>query len=152
MVDVSLTFDLLTRYATTMMRDIRLERRMLIRLPSILTTAGTVRFGTVMRRTGPSGLGALRDPSGLKDVRDRLPGLSPTAISVARGFDVVAVRALVEGVEVGGGLVLDTLGLGATIERESDLDLLAINPSLHFGALTDMFNGTMRDLTQRGRL
>ena len=151
MVDVSLTFDLLNRYATTLMRDIRLERSLLTRMPSFLTTAGNVRFGNVMRRTGVTGLGVLRDPSGLRDVRDRLPGLSPAAISIARGFDIVAARALVDGIEVGGGLLLETLGIGSLVERESNLDLLTVDPSLHFAPLTDAFNGNMRELTRKLR-
>ena len=150
LVDVRVTFNVLNAFAATLSRDIRFEREMLMRVPSFLSTAGNVRFGTVMQRPGNTGLGALRDPTGLAAIRTRLPGLAVDAISASRGYEPLVVKSLIEGVAVGGGAILDALGVGRTVALERDLDVLATTASTHFGPLTDLFTAGLRDLTRPG--
>lgn len=146
LVDVQVTFDVLHTFALQLSRDIHFEKNMLTKVPSFLSTRSSLQFGAVMART-VNGLGTLRDPSGLKDVREKLAGLSATGISEAHGFDVKVVRSLVDGVQVGGGAVLTALGVSTTLDLEPNLDLLAKNPAAHLGALNEAFNAGFRGLT-----
>lgn len=151
LVDVRVTFDVLNTFAATLSRDIRFEREMLMRVPSFLSTAGNVRFGTVMQRPGNAGLGVLRDPTGLSAIRARLPGLAVDAISASRGYEPLVIKSLIEGVVVGGGAILDTLGVGRSVTLERDIDVLANTASTHFGPLSDRFTAGLRDLTRQGQ-
>ena len=123
---------------------------MLTKVPSFLSTSSSLQFGSVMARA-VNGLGALRDPTGLVDVRAKLAGLSAAGISEAHGFDVKVVTSLVDGVLVGGGAVLTALGVSTTLALEPNLDVLAKNPAAHFCALNDAFNAGFRGLTTPSR-
>lgn len=150
LVDVKVTFDILNRFARTMVTDIRLEREMLMKVPSFLGTSGNVRFGAVMKRAGATGLGVLRDPTGLADVRAKLPGLSLDAVSEARGIDREILRPLLEGVVIGGGMVLEAIGLNVTPVLDADLDTITKTVGQQFAPLTDVFSTGFRDLTRPG--
>jgi hypothetical protein len=148
LVDVKVTFDVLNRFAALLATNVRLEANMLTRVPSFLSTAGNIRFGAVMKKAGVAGLGALRDPSGLLDIQGKLAGLSAENIASARGIDIALVTSLVKGSTVGGGAVLDAIGASKENVLESNLDVIAKSPALHFGPLNDAFTAGFRGLTK----
>ncbi|MES3033303.1 MAG: hypothetical protein V4813_04835 [Gemmatimonadota bacterium] len=150
LVDVKVTFDILNRFASSLVTDIRFEREMLMKVPSFLGTSGNVRFGAVMKRAGTTGLGVLRDPTGLADIRTKLPGLSLAAVSQARGIDQDILRPLLDGVSIGGGLVLEAIGLNVEPVLDTDLDVLTQTIGQQFAPLTDVFGTGFRDLTRPG--
>jgi hypothetical protein len=150
LVDVRVTFDILDRFARNLVTGVRFEREMLFQLPSFLTTSGTVRFGGVMQRKGVAGLGPLRDPTGLVEIRGRLPGLSAETVSLARGLDAALITPLLEGVGVGSGLVLDAIGMNIAPVLEADLDQITRSVGQQFAPLNDAFRSGFRVLTRPG--
>ena len=150
LVDVKVTFDILNRFANTLVTDIRFERQMLMKVPSFMATSGNVRFGNAMKRAGATSLGVLRDPTGLADIRGKLPGLSLDAVSEARGIDQAILRPLFDGISIGGGMVLEAIGLHVEPVLDADLDLITRTAGQQFAPLTDVFTTGFRDLTRPG--
>jgi hypothetical protein len=151
LLDVKFTFDVLNRFASVLARDIRFERNMLMTVPSFLATNSNVRFGIVMAKEARGGLGVMRDPTGLRELRTQLPGLTAPAISRAFGMELSLATSLVDGVMVGGGAVLDAIGVTTDLRREANLDTLALNPAQHFSPLNDAFRSGFRGLTGETR-
>jgi hypothetical protein len=105
-------------------------------MPRILTSLGTRSLDTLMQ-TGK--LGALRDPTGLQAVRDRLPGLDVGQVALAKGLNLTVVQSVMGSLALSGSL-LDEIGFAQAAPLETRLDLILENPALHFGPQMEAFN------------
>jgi hypothetical protein len=146
LVDVGITRDVLERFAAALVRGLAVDPQLLRTLPARLATAGAIRTGIVLGRGARGGLGPLGDPTGLRAVRDRLPGLQAETIATVRGLPLETVRAFLQPSLVGGAAQLEALGAGDLPVRSVDLDTLAANPGLEFPGLDDLFSATLRGL------
>ena len=145
LVDVDVTRDVFDRFAAQLVRGLAPDARLFGKLPAALASTGLRQVGTVIMR---GALGVLGDPGGLRDVRDRLPGLQVEAIASARGLDAGVVRSLVEPTIVGGGALLDELQVGELPALVSDLDQLVTGAAVEFAGLDDVFTATLRGLAR----
>jgi hypothetical protein len=146
-VEAGITLDVMHRFAERLIVDVRFHARLLEELPRHLAAHGL--FGAKAAVTAGR-LGPLGDPSGLAIVRDRLPGLDAARVAAVRNYDVGMVQGILEGVAVGGGVLLDELGVGGAVTLEQDIDRIAADPQRHVAQLGDVFTARLRDLT-RGR-
>lgn len=113
--------------------------RAMLLMPRILTSL-TARSVSGLMQAGR--LGALRDPTGLVALRERLPGLDATQVAEAKGLDLLIVQTLLGSVALSGS-VLDEIGFAQTPALEARLDVLALNPELHFGPQVAAFEGRL---------
>lgn len=143
-VDGRIALAAIRHFADRLVVDVRLHPRILEELPRRLTTTGMMRVDGALRR---GAFGRPGDPTGLAAVRDRLPGLDAARVAAVRNFDLAAVRGILEGVAVGGGVLLEELGVGDVRMPERDIDALATDPLGHVGALGDAFQARLRGLT-----
>src|SRR5690606_13352693 len=72
-------------------------------------------------------LGALRDPTGLAALRERLPGLDATQVAAAKGLNLQVVQSLLGSLALS-GTVLDEIGFAQPVPMESRLDVLVQDP------------------------
>lgn len=113
-----------------------LNPRTLFVMPRILNSLGALSFGQLMQSER---LGTLRDPTGLQAVRDRLPGLDPSRVALAKGLQLEVVQSVLGSLALGGS-VLDEIGFGQTATLEANLDVLALDTRLHFAPQLETFN------------
>jgi hypothetical protein len=86
-------------------------------MPRILTSLSTKSFSTLMQA---GKLGALRDPTGLQAVRDRLPGLDAGQVALAKGLNVQVMQSVMGRLALSGS-VLDEIGYAQVAPREARL-------------------------------
>ena len=110
-------------------------------LPRLLTTFASTRFDGLMQA---GKLGALRDPTGLRDLQAQFAGLNAEAVADAKGLQIEVVKSLMDGLLVGGTSVLEAVGFAELPELETDLDTLAANPALHFAPQLQVFDQQLR--------
>jgi hypothetical protein len=113
-----------------------LNPRAMLLMPRILTGLTAQSCSTLMQ-TGK--LGLLRDPTGLMSVRDRLPGLDASQVALAKGLNLQVVKSVLGSLALSGS-VLDEIGFAQTAPLETRLDVLLVNPALHFSAQIEAFN------------
>ncbi|MGE0098894.1 MAG: hypothetical protein AB7S86_11160 [Hydrogenophaga sp.] len=116
-----------------------LNPRAMLLMPRILTTLTARAFDGLMKG---GRLGALRDPTGLVALRERLPGLDATQVAEAKGLNLQVVQSLLGSVALS-GTVLDEIGFARIAPQEARLDVLAQNPQLHFAPQVQAFEGRL---------
>jgi hypothetical protein len=97
-------------------------------------------------------LGPLTDPTGLSDLRERLPGMDPVSVMEALNLDAAAVEAMM-GVDLGSGVahgdilgsagLLEDLGLAETGLMEMGFESVVTNVAREFGHLNHEHNQMM---------
>ena len=116
-----------------------LNPRAMLLMPRILTTLTARSFDGLMKG---GRLGALRDPTGLVALRERLPGLDATQVAEAKGLDVVVVQSLLGGLTLA-GTVLDEIGFAQIAPQEARLDVLLQDPQRHFAPQVQAFESRL---------
>lgn len=116
-----------------------LNPRAMLLMPRLLTSL-TARSVDGLMKGGR--LGALRDPTGLAALRERLPGLDATQVSEAKGLSLQVVQSLFGSLALS-GTVLDEIGFAQVVPMEARLDVLLQNPQLHFAPQVAAFEGRL---------
>jgi len=116
-----------------------LNPRAMLLMPRILTTLTARSFDGLMKG---GRLGALRDPTGLAALRERLPGLDATQVAEAKGLDLVVVQSLLGGLTLS-GTVLDEIGFAQLAPQEARLDVLLQDPQRHFAPQVQAFESRL---------
>lgn len=116
-----------------------LNPRAMLLMPRILTTLTARSFDGLMKG---GRLGALRDPTGLAALRERLPGLDATQVAEAKGLDLVVVQGLLGGLALS-GTVLDEIGFAQIAPQEARLDVLLRDPQRHFAPQVQAFENRL---------
>jgi hypothetical protein len=123
-----------------------LNPRAMLLMPRVLASFGTQTFGDLMQG---GRLGALRDPTGLLAVRERLPGLDAAVVASAKGLNLQVVQSVMGSLALSGSL-LDEIGFGQAEPLEARLDVLLQDPTRHFAPQLEAFNARLN--TFRGPL
>ncbi len=145
-VDTALMARLIGRRLTFAHLPELLNPRAMQLMPRVLASLSTQAVGGLMQG---GRLGALRDPTGLLAVRDRLPGLDAAMVASAKGLNLQVVQSVMGSLAISGS-VLDEIGFAQAEPLEARLDVLLQNPTQHFAPQFEAFNARLN--TFRGPL